>query len=171
MRHRTAMSDMGYGILAPDGPEPGDWFAGSIVERTPEQHLALAVLERACLDWAEDVKAGRSVDPQLRAWFASDSELGPFGFRAICAYTGIDAGAVRERLDRLGKPVAQPIPIGELSKRVRAAYGYSMDVLGARIGASQNTIWHWEHGRNTSPTLNLYSRLWRMYMRRPEAVA
>ena len=81
-----------------------------------------------------------------------------------------NAFGMAAQLDRLGRPIVQPIPVAALSRHVRATHGWSMAVLGRRIGCDQRTVWALEHGRMATP-LHLYARLWRLYHRAAEVVA
>ena len=77
---------------------------------TPEARLLLAVLHDALETYQRglrtrdgaDIKAFREVD----RWFRSDDYDWPFSFESICSAIGVDAGHIRDGLNRMRCSVA-----------------------------------------------------------------
>ena len=78
---------------------------------SPAQQLALAVLEQAVADLErrralprplalpESLARSRSLIDGVEGWFASDDTGWLFSFENVCTMVGIDAEAVRQKLD------------------------------------------------------------------------
>ena len=91
-------------MFQPDVLVPGQWLRGHTRQLSPEQRLALAVLEDAVgtllsSTVLRDVAWSRRVQEDL-AWLRDTDAKRPFTFAYVCQALGLDPGWIRGGVER-----------------------------------------------------------------------
>jgi hypothetical protein len=97
-------------------PEQFATTGRSVMERTGEYRLLVAILQDACATWFRYRHARRSRESRLfqevSEWFAEKRSTWPFAFECICDYLGLDPDYIRQGLVQW-----QPASPGQRSPR------------------------------------------------------
>ena len=107
-----------HSLLEPLAILPSQTVRRSIIMRSPEMRLVVAVLEDAVRVVTQDPNGLRRREREeflrARTWLLDDSREWPFAFANVCDLLGLDVAAVRQQLPLNAAWLADPPPSANL---------------------------------------------------------